>query len=524
MASPGVVPCTNRNEPAIGGNTVGPPWCFFLLLGALTGSFFAAHLPAEEAPTVVQEAPIEPTQAYLTEELRAGLRLPRLEIVLTTENAGLSPDQLRAARQELARLLENAWGQAVDFRIDTESSAASANTPPPEEAAALPSHVTEMALSLHYNALGEWQIRGTSFDKLTEIRQEYPLRVFRNASLIPRYLADAVQRMFMPVVQIGNVHEDRVDGVLLGGEYHTPDPSAQLLRPGDLLRVLLLYYDREGRPITRQSLEWTYLRVTERDRSQVNAQIISAFRSPLPRTRRRVEIFAWRVTTLLSESELRIAMGQTTRRAAPLTEVLISSWESAKPKTQPEDPQPSPMIAVFTDRAGKLIVNTSELEQHLGPGLVKLEVLSDRAVVARIPWLPGSVAHQDIVVPDDSARVRAGLQLEQLKTQLLRAAAKRATLLAALRRLAENPSEIDPQPLFVELTRITDREAFFREITRIRVTATDDLLRLGNRTAARQVEKMCEETRQMVERHLDNDSVEELRQQFPVLNQPPVVN
>ena len=128
------------------------------------------------------------------------------------------------------------------------------------------------------------------------------------------------------------------------------------------------------------------------------------------------------------------------------------------------------------------------------------------------------------MVPDDSARVRAGLQLEQLKTQLLRAAAKRATLLAALRRLAENPSEIDPQPLFVELTRITDREAFFREITRIRVTATDDLLRLGNRTAARQVEKMCEETRQMVERHLDNDSVEELRQQFPVLNQPPVVN
>ncbi|MEZ5949027.1 MAG: hypothetical protein R3C12_07405 [Planctomycetaceae bacterium] len=173
MASPGVVPCTNRNEPAIGGNTVGPPWCFFLLLGALTGSFFAAHLPAEEAPTVVQEAPIEPTQAYLTEELRAGLRLPPGDCAHHGERRSLS-DQLRAARQELARLLENAWGQAVDFRIDTESSAASANTPPPEEAAALPSHVTEMALSLHYNALGEWQIRGTSFDKLTEIRQEYP--------------------------------------------------------------------------------------------------------------------------------------------------------------------------------------------------------------------------------------------------------------------------------------------------------------------------------------------------------------
>lgn len=147
----------------------------------------------------------------------------------------------------------------------------------------------------------------------------------------------------------------------------------------------------------------------------------------------------------------------------------------------------------------------------MGPGLIKIEVMSAESVVARVPWLPGSMSELEITVPDDSARLEARLQLKQLETELLRVTAKRATLIAALKQLANNPREIDPTLLFKEIKKLPPRKYFLKKITLIRVTATDILNRKKNRTASRDVRKLCEKTEAIVEKHLSNEPINELK-------------
>lgn len=499
----------------------GLPW--------LGDSFQAANLAYAQEEHLPPLSEAQRAQ-FLTEDLRIGLNAPRVEISLDLRNSGADPTRQQQWTEELQRLLLNSWGEAVPFTLKRETGQPdSASTPEQTDPAVFRQ---QMELRVSWQASGEWEISGQNHEPRSELKQELPPRRLHNVSLLARYLAEGATLLYFPLVQIEDVDEGLVRGTLAGGEFMPGDPALALLQSGDVLRVLLLYYDREGSLLARQTLDWTYLRVLERERSHVAAEVISAFRNPLPRTRRRVDILAWRPTPMLPATQFQIVTGQQPQRPLPLTQVWLSPWDtpqSPAPETtettdeESEENEPTtrsvPVQEQYTDRNGWLRLGRDQLVEHFGPGLIKLEIMSDQAVVARLPWLPGSEDLVRIQVPDDSARVQAGFQLEQVRTRLLRTAAKRATLIAAIRQLAEAERVEETGRLFEELRKLPGKEAFFRNITQIRVLAVEALQKLGNRTAARQVGIMCEEMRELVIKHLSDEPLDDLFLRFPDLRQ-----
>lgn len=428
---------------------------------------------------------------------------------------------------EFKQRLRNAFGQTINLKLDIaqKNFQAAVHSPEVSISPKMLGELSNTRMELYLTNEGnEWIIQSRSWLAMTNLWTEIPPQRLKNPRAIPRYLVNTVASQLQPIIQIEGVEPGSITGLLLGGEFSTPDDSARLLKPGDVLGVVMLYFNRNRKLQARQFLPWTYLEVTERNRAQVSCKTISAFRSPIPRTRRRVEVMAYRINTPYPITDANVMIRDNPNRPFQLTKVFLSPWKRPKVSTNPnqsasekssqEQPggKPSvPRIELTTTRMGTLQLSREQIEKKLGPGLIKIEVMSSKSVVARVPWLPGSTSELQLTVPDDSARTEARLRLEQLKTELLRVAAKRATLIAALKQLADDAREIDPSLLFKEVEKLPSRAYFRKKITLIRVAATENLNQKGNRTAARDVRKLCEQAETIIEKHLNEEPVEELK-------------
>ncbi len=425
--------------------------------------------------------------------------------------------------EEVARRLQNSFGQSIHFKLETSFQQFDIPVSVPEVSPS-PKKLDDLNQSVIVLYLdrvnGKWQIRTKSWLALTNQWTESPTQSLKNPQAIARYLSQAASQLITPVMKIEQVEQKSVAGILAGGEFLTPDESVSLLQQGEFLGVVMLYFDRERKLKARQNLPWTYLKVIERNRAGITCQTISAFRNPIPKSRRRVEVLAYRINSPYSKTKARVMIRDNPNRPFRLTKVFLSKWEttkvpanktsSAKEEKKTESP-PIAHLELITTREGMLFLSQQEIEKELGSGLIKIEVMSDQAVVARVPWLPGSTAELEIIVPDDSARLDARVRLKQIETELLRVTAKRATIIAALKQLANNPREVDPALLFQEIEKLPSREYFMKQIRLTQVTATDLLLQKGNRTAARDVRKLCEKTEAIVDRHLDEEPIDELK-------------
>ncbi len=430
--------------------------------------------------------------------------------------------------EEVSRRLQNSFGQSIHLKLETSFQQFDIPVSVPEVSPS-PNKLDDLNQSVIVLYLdrdhGKWQIRTKSWLALTDQWTELPQQSLKNPQAIARYLSQAVSRLITPVMKIEEVEQKSVAGILAGGEFLTPDESVSLLQQGEFLGVVMLYFDRERKLKARQILPWTYLKVTERNRALITCQTISAFRNPIPKSRRRVEVLAYRINSPYSKTKARVMVRDNPSRPFRLTKVFLSKWETTKAPTgntpsagapsakgeKTTEASPIAHLELTTTREGMLFLSQQEIEKSLGSGLVKIEVMSDKAVVARVPWLPGSTAELEITVPDDSARLDARLRLKQIETELLRVTAKRATIIAALKQLANNPREVDPAFLFQEIKKLPSREYFMKQIRLTQVTATDLLLQKGNRTAARDVRKLCEKTAAIIERHLDEEPIDELK-------------
>ncbi|MCG6156776.1 hypothetical protein [Rubinisphaera margarita] len=481
---------------------------FILLAILLTPALVVGQTP-RTVPAGSKPAPLELTAAELNIQLYVPVR-------------DISAGQIETWRELLVRHLANGWGKAVEWKLDVharqdwdefpEERTTSVKDP---ELHRLGSTSVEVRLS---RQSGDWIVESRRWLALTNQWLEMEARTVRSDQLLPIELAAVMQENYGAVVHIRDVDFKVVAGTLMGGELGVIDQSFALLEPGDMLKVLLLYFDRDGNLITRQELPWTYLEVSDRNRAFVEMQIHSAFRNAIPQSRRRVEVMAYQVSRRFGTSATHVSTRGEFIRDFQLARVLVSPWRAAPSaeKTENKDGKAPrkpivPSVVRFADRNGRFQLKSSEISQELGTELVKLEVMSEDVVVARVPYLLGSEASIDLTVPDDSARVEAETRLGQLKAELLRVTAKRATLMAAIRKLIDEPQEVDPKALFEEMETLPNAELFTRQVTLIRVAAETRLEALGNRVAASQVRKEAEEAQALVNRYLDPEPVIELK-------------
>ena len=240
----------------------------------------------------------------------------------------------RDLEREVTRRLNNSLGQAIDLKLETSFRSYESPLDAPEVSPSLHQmndlNQTLIAFYLddHEN---RWRIRTKSWIALTNQWTEYPVQRLKNPEAIGRYLCQMVSRSISSVVKVEKIEQKSLTGVLAGGEFFTPDESASLLQPGRFLGVVMLYFDRNRQLKARQILPWTYLKVTNRNRAIITCQTVSAFRNPIPKSRRRVEVLAFSVDRPFSETIARVMIRDKPNRPFRLTKVFLSSWESPKP-------------------------------------------------------------------------------------------------------------------------------------------------------------------------------------------------
>ncbi|MBC7351381.1 MAG: hypothetical protein H5U08_03400 [Thermogutta sp.] len=301
--------------------------------------------------------------------------------------------------------------------------------------------------------------------------------------------AETVRRAVVPVAQIRLVEQQAVRLDLQGSllmEERSPLPRRQFL-------ALARYEDRDGNARAVVPLPWTILQSPEgppAEDGSVSCQIISGLKNPLSARRRgRVQLLAWAVTPRSRSVVLSLRNRQDSQKPLVGYEVLA----------QP-DGEGSPQFLGRTDFAGQVEIPTED-----PPGWKLLWVKHGRRVLAKVPLVDGSTEFTELALPDDDPRLLAEGYLMSVQDQLVDLVTLRSVLIARLRaRIAAGDWE-QAIRLRDQLLQLKSREVFSSELTQ-----QQQRLFCPDPVGQKQIDKMFEETRRLVNLYLNPREVEEL--------------
>jgi len=338
-------------------------------------------------------------------------------------------------------------------------------------------------------------------------RQSGPLQTVRTSQRrdLPAAMVSLVRRLFRPIAEVTDVDGKTVLLRLQAGSFSPIDPALAQLRPGDILTPFFRYLDRKRVVRKIQFLSWTYLRVEKIDGERITCALISGLRSPLgTKRRRRIELFAVNVRpTALST---RLDLLTRAKAPKPLIGVHVTVADRKLSKTVKAS---RPPLVLTTDRRGSVVIPADTRQP-----LVWLYVHSGRALIARVPFVPGLEPSAAIQLPDDSLRLYVEGRVSLLKGELIDTVARRATLVARARLLSKRGDKAGVEALAAELKKLPGLEQFEARLTAIRVPAVQEAEASRNRLTARRIKRLCDEALVSIRRWLDPERIQQAKDEI----------
>jgi len=356
----------------------------------------------------------------------------------------------------------------------------------------------------------EFRIFGREWD--AKSRQPGPIQTVwashrRDVSPV---LLSLVRRLFRPIAEVEDVNGKTVLLRLQAGLFPPVDPAAAQLHPGDLLTPFFRYLDRKRVVRKIQFLSWTYLRVEKIDGERITCTLVSGLRSPLgTKRRRRIELFALGVRPTVPATRLDL----TTRAKAPKPLIGVHVTVTDKKLSKTEKPSRQPLV-LTTDRRGSVMIPADARQP-----LVWLYVRSGRALLARVPFVPGLEPTVSIQLPNDALRLFVEGRVSLLKGELIDTVARRATLVARARLLSKRGDKKGVAALAAELDKLPDIKRFEAKLTTIRVPAIQQARATRNRLAERRIKQLCDDALVSIRRWLDPDKVRQAKDEISDLAQ-----
>ena len=330
---------------------------------------------------------------------------------------------------------------------------------------------------------------------------------------LPEAAVALIGRLFQPLLSIETIEPDglsvrlRLRGGALLAAADSHERLREQVRPGDLLQPLLRYLDRDRNLREVQQVPWTYLHVDSVDRGRVAATLISGLRAPLGTgSFRRVEPVALGLQPQTEATSLQlVARDQPPRPMAGFKVRVV-------PKTHPRDEPQAEERTALTDRDGQL-----RIEAQPEHPLVWLYIHSGEALLARVPFLPGIEPSATIELPDDSLRLATEGEIDVLKGRLIDTVARRAALMARIRKLAREGDWQNIDQPRRELSTLPGIREFQSQLNAIRVPALEAAAERRDRIAAARIRQLCDEAADLVRRYLDPDAIRELNEEVEEL-------
>ncbi len=319
-----------------------------------------------------------------------------------------------------------------------------------------------------------------------------------------RELADhafaLVRRLFSPLLTIERVRDATVELQLRAGDFPAPDPQAEQVAAGDFLAPLFRYTDRKGKVQGAGGVPWTYLLVESVERQYVKARLITVLRNPLGGKSRRVERLAVRLRPSYggTKMSLRLASKNPLPLVGHQVQVYAKTFSNDETKTEPVD--------LVSDRRGAV-----EIPFNAAQPLVWLYVRSGKALLARIPYVPGVREADSLSLYDDSMRLAVEGEIRLLNGRVIDAVAKRMACVIRAQAFAEAKKCKEARAELAALDEVPGITEFQRQLNAIRVPALEAAVAAKNKSARTRIEQLCKDASDLINRHLAESTLKERR-------------
>jgi hypothetical protein len=324
--------------------------------------------------------------------------------------------------------------------------------------------------------------------------------------LVADALAAQIHELFRPLATLTAVDNDVAEMLIRAGEYLPADPSAAQFEPGDMLTNFQRYLDRKREVRRIQSFPWTYFSVLEVDRARMTCAIISAFRSPIAGSRRRVDVLGLAARPVVPQTELKLVPRSDHRN--PLIGVRVDVLDRLPTKDDPVDER----LGLVTDRRGVVAVPA-----HVEQPLRYLLVQSGQSTLARVPCIPGLEPALTLEVPDDTGRLTVEGELAVLQGELIDIVSRRAVLMARAKQAARVSKWQEADQFSTQLDALPDLQKVEQRLSVVRLQGVQTAEKNGDRVAKARVQRMCADIAALATRHLDPEKAKQFREEMQEL-------
>jgi len=335
-----------------------------------------------------------------------------------------------------------------------------------------------------------------------------------------------ITRIFSPLLIVDDADRDSKSAVLTirAGSIPYGDPKFQPLKAGDILQPVFRFLDSKHAVRSIQSVPWTYLVLgpdPKNGRSQVRASVVSSYRAPLAANmRRRVEAIAVRVRPEFPATRLTLVAGKDPPQPQAGLFVTVSELapgtaggkSSARPAADSPRPAEAAGSRLLSDRYGEVTIPVDPQQP-----IVRLEVHSGGAILARRPFMPGLEPDVTLQVADDRVRLGAEREVDILESQLIETVARRGALMARTRAAIKRTDVSSAQKLLAEVDRLPPADEYLGQLNKIRVLALEEAHNRKDRVSERRIEDLCQKTLDRITQYLSDDRVATFKEEVAQL-------
>ncbi len=330
---------------------------------------------------------------------------------------------------------------------------------------------------------------------------------------VPVEILKLCRLAFRPLGVVEDVDGKTARVRLQAGSLAAPDDAFALARPNDSFVPSIAVRNRELRIEKMQPIPWTCLMATEVDGARVTCEIGSGLRSPIS-AKQRSRIDTLVVAVRPQHATTRLELATQTKPSLPLVAHRIEL------RSSPLLPKPDDDVAhqehllreLLTDRRGLVTVPTDPERP-----LVWLFAYSGQHLLARVPFVPGSVAEVRLEVPDDAARLTAEADVQMLQGELIDAVGVRNTQFATIRSAGKQNDWQQVRSKLDDLSKLPDPKSFLDRLSAIRVPAVNAAKARRDRAAETRINRLCDEMAELIKQYLSEDKLKQFQEEMAEL-------
>ena len=324
---------------------------------------------------------------------------------------------------------------------------------------------------------------------------------------VPNIAIQLLAEVFQPVLVIRRTDQfdkSYIEVTLKAGEFPAPDPLAEQVREGDVLTPVVRYFNKKDRSkvdrIQEQTL--TYLVVQNIDREIVGGTLISGVPTVFGRNARRAEQFALRRRPRHKETRVKLVLRSNPDKPLLCHRVNIVS------KLKYRDEELGPSIDLISDRYGEVKVPRGSYPTFW------IYVYSGKLLLARVPYAPGLVEAETVLMPDDSMRLLVEGEVDLLKGRLIDLVARRAVHMSAAMQYSKDGKGEQAKAEVAALDELPGKQEFEDQITTFREPAVEKALAARNKVSRGRILRVCKEMNQVLDNYFDPARMEAFKEQL----------